>query len=349
MVDVKYPAFVGAAERVELDRAMSRIAKAVTDKRADFLFGAGMSVASDVPSGLRLATELLGLFFSDGSLDEARRRELAMTLPFECIAQAIERSSGKARDDLTAYLKEVFLSRTLDINQAHRDFLSICFWDGRPMLNRIFTTNFDPLLETALGARGVRITEDNTQEIANVQRAEKLPILYLHGTLESGNYQITESDVFDRRFRALHHIFRTALNEADAFVFVGYSMSDPDFRSLYLDYREEMDLRQKAKKKAYIVAPEEDVHTYALGKGIWESREAVWLPLDAESFFSGIRSILDQRVSKEEKERIMKKYHLKDEKAFLEKVELTAQILRIEKGEAIQFLSEARTKTGAKE
>jgi hypothetical protein len=349
MADITYPSFIGPSERPELDRAMVRIAKAVMDKRADFLFGAGMSVASGVPSGGRLAAQLLELFFPDGSLDAARREKLAASLPFECIVQAIEQSAGKGREDLTDHLRQVFLSPSLEINQAHRDFLSICFWDGRPMLNRVFTTNFDPLLEKAFGARCTRITEDNTQTIPDVQRAGKMPILYLHGTLESAKYQITEADVYDQQFRALHHMFRTALNEADAFVFVGYSMSDPDFRSLYMAYREEIDLRRKANKKVYVVAPAKDVHTYVLGKGIWESRFAVWLPLDAQGFFAGLKSILEEKVTKETKEKIMKKYNLKDEAAFMDKVRQTADILRIEETDAIQFLFEARSRTGAKE
>jgi hypothetical protein len=348
MVDIKYPSFIGQTDRPELDRAMVRIAKAVIDKRADFLFGAGMSIASGVPSGSGLAGQLLDLFFPSG-LDTVRRKELAATLPFECIAEAIEKSAGKGREDLTEFLSKVLLSPTLEINQGHRDFLSICFWEGRPMLNRVFTTNFDPLLEKAFGARCKRIIEGNTKDISSVQHAEKIPILYLHGTLESANYQITESDVFNPRYRILPHMFRTALNEADAFVFVGYSMNDPDFRSLYVDYRLDIDIRREAQKKAYVVGPAQDVHEYVLGKGIWESRYAVWLPLDAQTFFAAIKSILEETATKEIKEAIMKKYRLKDEAAFLDKVRQTSEILRIEEVEAIEFLFQARTKTGARE
>jgi hypothetical protein len=349
MIDVKYPDFIGATERPELDRAMERIAQAITDRRADFLFGAGMSAASDVPIGVNLATQLLGLFFPGDSVEEPRRKELAAGLPFECVVQAIEQGAGKGREDLTNYLSSILLQPKFPVSDAHRDFLSICYWGGRLMINRVFTTNFDPVLEKAFGARGVRITEINTHEIDDVIRAEKIPILYLHGTLESGNYQITETDVFDKKFKPLHQVFRSALDQADAFVFVGYSMNDPDFRSLYLDYRENMDLRKKTTKKAYVVSPAHDVNAYVLGKGIWKAREAVWLPLDAGAFFAGIKSILDRRVRREEKERIMVKYHLKDEDAFRDKVTLTSNILRVEEAEAIQFLLEARTKTGAKQ
>ncbi|HYV28485.1 MAG TPA: SIR2 family protein [Candidatus Eisenbacteria bacterium] len=370
---IKYPAFIGDAERIDLDRAMSRIAKAVSDRRVDFLFGAGMSAPkpSCVPAGRELAERLLELYFPDGAsatdpskvgkaqcptcgsnvdipARTMRLQTLAAALPFESIVEAIENGPGKKRGDLTAYLRQILLKDRFELNQAHKEFNSVCYWDGQTRVRRVFTTNFDPLIEEALGAHGVRVTEKNAAEIDAIQDRKQIPVLHLHGTLDE-EYQITESDIFDDRFRNLHSRLRMALDDADAFVFVGYSMSDPDFRSVYLKHRNEMQLRKDRRKDAYVVAPARDHYAYSLAKGVWQARYAIYLPLDAESFFAGIKLFLDQTSRKDLQAAIMKKYRLMDENAYLDKVKQTAEILRIDNVEAEQFLFEARTKTGGRE
>ena len=58
--DPQYPLY---APETELDQAIGRIAQAVFDYRAEFLFGAGMSVDCGVASGAQLAREMLKSFF----------------------------------------------------------------------------------------------------------------------------------------------------------------------------------------------------------------------------------------------------------------------------------------------
>lgn len=367
---VNYPEFIGSAERIELDQAMKRIATALIERRADFLFGAGMSVQapSSVPAGRDLAVKLLEEYFPDGGDDaksgdakcptcggktdipprKFRLEDLATALPFECIAEAIENGPGKKRDDLTKYLQQLLFNREFKINPAHHEFLTVFSWDGHARLRRVFTTNFDPLIELALGAHAVRVTEKNANDIDGIQERKQVPVLHLHGVLDE-DYQITESDVFDEEFQNLHFRLRTALDESDVFVFVGYSMSDPDFRRLYLRHRDNLKFRQQRKKDAYVVGPARDHYSYVLAKAVWESRYAIFLPLDAESFFAGVKYFLDRSTRQEIQRAIMKKYGLKDEKAFDDKVNNAADILQIDKAEATQFLFEARTKTGARE
>lgn len=346
-----YPIYLGDAEKLELDRALAKIVQSLKQRRADFLFGAGMSVASGVPAGHQLAVKLLNFYFPPTGTNPPgpnRLEELASEFPFEALVKAIEESRGGRRAELTNDLKNIFLDTPYQLNQAHNDFLSICNWGGRLRLNRIFTTNFDPLLENAFGVRVVPITKSNTRDVAEAQQNNKIPLIYLHGTLSKDNYQITESDIFDSSFNALHSMFRSALIEADAFVFVGYSMSDPDFRSLYLNNHEEMNDRKIAEKDTYVVTPLKDKDAYALGKGVWKSRGAVLIPLTAEAFFLRIRFILENQSDDDTKKMIMKKYNLKDEQAFQDKIQQTAKILKVEINDAIQFLVEARTKAGGK-
>ena len=364
---VNYPKFIGPAERIELDTAMKRIAMALTERRADFLFGAGMSVQppSSVPAGRELAVKLLEEYLPDG-VDDAKPEDakcptcgtktgtqprkfqlegLATALPFECIAEAIENGPGRKRDDLTKYLRQLLLKPEFEINQAHHEFLTVFSWDGRARLRRVFTTNFDPLIERALGGCAVRVTERNANEIDTIQERKQVPVLHLHGVLDE-EYQITESDVFGEGFKNLHLRLRTALDESDAFVFVGYSMSDPDFRRLYLKHRDDLKFRKERMKDAYVVSPAKDDYSYVLAKAVWKSRWVIFLPLDAESFFAGLKYFLDCSTRQDIQRAIMKKYGLTDERAFEDKVNTAADILQIDKTEATQFLFEARTKTG---
>ena len=268
-----YPPF---ADTREIDRAIDRIMQAILERRIDFLFGAGMSVDSGVPAGAALADRLLQIFFPPTGTDPPtpeRREELTTRFQFEALVQAVEEARGTHREDLTRDLKRILTEPDYKPCQAHYDFLSVCLWEGAPpMLGRVFTTNFDGVLQQVLGGSAHTVTEENTREIAEAQRQGKIPVIHLHGTLESGKYQITESDLFDRRCRSRDSTVRSALNGAEAFVFVGYSMNDPDFRSLYLDYREDISLRRTQDKKTYVVSPVGDGLEYDLARAVWRSR-----------------------------------------------------------------------------
>jgi hypothetical protein len=344
-----YPSYLGANERRELDVAFERIAEAILQERADFLLGAGMSKESGVPVGCELAVQLLRRFFpstgSDAPTDE-QLKSLSVSLPFEAIVKAIELGAGKGRDDLTLYLRGILVDSAFNPSQAHHDLVAISAWDGSPKLSRLFTTNFDPLLDKSFGDRAIPITEANTREIAVAQGNGQIPIIYLHGRLDGGQYQITESDVFGTRFKAVDSQFRSALNEADAFVFVGYSMNDPDFRRIYMDFREDIEVRGANDKKTYVVSLAGDPNYFALSKHIWLSRGAVFLPMTAGEFFQNLRQVLERNFDRDAKAKIMKKYNITDEDAFLDKLRRTAELLNISEPDAVRFLLEARTKTG---
>jgi hypothetical protein len=344
---ITYPEYV---DTDAIDQAFARIAQAVMERRVDFLFGAGMSVDSGVPAGGRLAQELLRLFFPATGVSppsDSRLAELSREIPFEILVEAVEASRGRNRADLTQDLTKLLLDPDYEISQAHRDLLAVCNWFGSPpVVYRIFTTNFDRLLDKAFGILGKRITQANTLEIAVAQRMGLVPILYLHGVLEEPHYQITESDVFDPSFNSLRTIFRTALGEADAFVFVGYSMNDPDFRRVYREYRSDIESRRELAKLSYVVGPATDSYQYRLGRKLWEVRGATWLPFTAAAFFAHLKAILETQGNNLVRKFIMQKYRLKTDEEYQDKVTQTSEILHISENDAIRFLAEAHTKTG---
>jgi hypothetical protein len=347
-----YPDFVGPADQNILDQAFGRIVKALIDTNAQFLFGAGMSQTSDVPNSSEILKALLKEYFPPGgtqAIDDKRVGELVWEFPFEGAFEAIEKMPGRGRDDLTQKLSEILLNPAYEPSDAHRDFLSVCWDSGSSLrLPNILTTNFDDLIERAIGLeRSVRITERNAKEIRGAQQKGKIPVIHLHGVLDE-EYQVTETDVFSQGYRVLYYEFEVALHYADAFVFVGYSMNDPDFRRIYMKYRDRIRDRREFKKSTYVVSPAKDVHAYILGKELWEARGAVWFPMKAELFFAKLKYFMLTQYDADVRARVMKKYNLADADALDEYIERVAQVLRISKADALQFLLEALPRGGGR-
>lgn len=348
MTDPGYPDFV-KGHIDDIEQALDRIAKALLSYDADFLFGAGMSRSSGVPIGSELAFRLLGYFFPSAGSDPPSRDRLQSLVgeyPFEATVQAIQHSRG-TRDALTKVLTEILWS-DFEIQQEHSDLRAISSWGGRTCLRRVFTTNFDLLLEKTFGDRGVRITEKNAWEMRKEEAAGKTPIVYLHGQLD-GRYYITEEDVFSPEYSILQSEFLNALLGADAFVFVGYSMSDPDFRRIYMTYRTQIANRGGRGKKTYLVCPPSDTYSYRLGRVVWEERGCVWIPFGAQWFFQQLRKYLEESIDRDVRIRIMHKYGIPehDLAGFDDLVKRTQEVLLIDPVDAIRFLDEARTRLGA--
>ena len=341
-----WPSF---ADQTILNQAFNRIVSAIRSKSADFLFGAGMSLESGVPFGLPLKLKLLETFFPSQGINPPaadRRNELAGLFPFEALAEAIGNMPGRKREDMTELLKEIFLSPDYNPTQVHRDFLSICMWSGQPRFQRIFTTNYDLLFEKLLGTNlCVSINELNANQIRHAQQDGTICVIHLHGTLdmEGFQYKITETDLYDRKYSILTNAFSTALYEASTFVFIGYSMNDPDFRDVYMQFRQEIINIQRLDRTAYVVSPAANEHEYALGREIWNRRGAIWIPLTAAQFFRHLKELIESQLGEGIRRNVGKKYDVCDENALDELIEKTADILRIGKDDALLFLDAAKS------
>lgn len=350
-----YPDFVGVAEQNTLDQALSRIVKALIDRSVQFLFGAGMSQTSEVPNAAEVLKILLRGYFPQGGsheISEERLNNLIWEFPFEAALQAVEQMPGKKRADLTQKLAGILLDPIYKPSDAHKDFVSILWGErGLPRVPSILTTNFDNLLEEVIGLnRSIRVTEKNARQIRDAPQEGKIPVVHLHGVLDEGErgYQATETDVFSQEYRALYYEFEAALHYYDAFIFVGYSMNDPDFRYIYMKYRDRIRGRQEFDKDTYVVSPANDVHTYILGKSLWEERGAVWFPVTAELFFAKLKEFMLTHYDAEVRAKVMQKYNLVNAAALDEYIERAAKILRIPKEDGLRFLYEALPRGGGK-
>jgi hypothetical protein len=346
--DSSNPAYIGRTESVEIARHISDIASHLLEGDAEFMIGAGMSVEAGAPGGLKLAKVLIKAFFpnteEDAPGDDAID-ELAQAFPLEAVAEAAEIRLLGGRDELASLLKSIYLDDSLAPTTAHKLFHAIALWGGEPRLSRIFTTNFDSLLLQVMGHSAVAVNENNPGEARAAPARGQIPLLYLHGSLDH-EFQLTESDIFKNRLRGLHATFQAALIEAGVFVFVGYSMSDPDFRGIYMRYRDELSLRRERGDSTFVVSPSRSEYHYLLGKDIWGARRARWIPLDATDFFSRLKRALDERGRSHMRDAIMARRGLKDLASYEDLVERTAQALALSREEAVDFLFAAKDKTG---
>src|SRR2546430_442482 len=145
---LSYPDFVSDSDRLELDQALERIVTALRTRDAQFLFGAGMSQSSGVPSCNEIAKEFLrDYFLADSELSDDRLSELVREYPFEAVLEAVNVMPGP-QTDLKNKLSSLLLNPEFRPTKAHSDFLSICWGEkGSSRVPIIFTTNFDRLLE----------------------------------------------------------------------------------------------------------------------------------------------------------------------------------------------------------
>jgi hypothetical protein len=344
-----YPSFIGVSEANEFGQAFNHIAQALVDGRAQFLFGAGMSRESGLPVGSDLAKALLEQFFpkSGGSVapSEERLEDLAFEFPFEAIVHAVEQKPGCKRSDLTKALKKLLVDPNPSPNAGHDAFLSLL--GARPRVKAIFTTNYDTLFEQALGPDlCVPITEKDAAEIGRVRDVGKIPIIYLRGKLD-GDYQITEPEVVTPKFQLLTEEFKSALHYAEAFVFVGFSLNDMDFRQFYFNFQEQLKARNTSGKTTYFVSPPKDEFSYSLGCAIWKLRQALWIPLDGKSFFVKLKDVVESRAVEGMRTVVKAVYNVNDAELD-DLIDRMAKVWRANKQDALVILYDNRTLIGGK-
>jgi len=352
------PAYPSWADTTSLDQAFARIAQALLEYRAEFLFGSGMSQGSGLPTGPQLARTFIKKYFPAPTdpLSEDEITTLSTLYPFEAIASAIG-EIGTGRRDLTELLKSELL-KSANLTAAHELLSTLCLWEGRPHVKRIFTTNFDKLLEQQFGRWGETIHRGNFVVMRDVEREGRVPIIHLHGVLDA-DYDITEEDTFRSAYDPLHAAFRSALSEADAFVFVGYSMSDPDFRSLYMRFRDDVQGRALAMRNGgsttyrnggsttYIVSPCENERAFDLGRNVWRRRGATWIPLGAAEFFKKLRIFVEHLAGQKMFALLAEKYSESDLGRLRQRATHLAEVLLVSEDDALQFLHEARSRSGS--
>jgi hypothetical protein len=182
--------------------------------------GAGVSTESGLPSGRE---------FKDMLIDKIGypRREVTLGK----VAQAFEDSID--RPSLIDLIVEQFGQKAQIPGQSHKLIAQLA---KQGCIAHIVTTNYDDLLEGALTSCGcnLHISKRDT-DISSV--GNKIHLVKLHGSVNDiETIVITETDYrnFFRERPVLRNLLSVLLAEK-TFVFLGYSLEDPDFDQIYHD------------------------------------------------------------------------------------------------------------------
>jgi hypothetical protein len=281
--------------QVERDRSIIEIAKHLIKGRIGFLIGAGMSIPAGGLPGSELAFQLLcKAFFTkyqDDGTDAQKKlgveiRRISNFFPLEAIAQGVIQKLTFRDTELEEILKNtVFAGKKPEIQQpGHRDLADLI---AKLRLETIYTTNWDTLIEDALGQKCATITEKSLRKLEDALNNDLPAVIHLHGTFDDDPL-IKEKDVMDPE-RPLFQLFMAELM-TKAFVFVGYSLSDPNIRALYAKSGQVLKRRnEKLMKKTYIIAPPKSDEERQVATAVWNARDdATYLPMTADEFFRAV-------------------------------------------------------------
>lgn len=218
-------------------------------RRKDLIVFAGAGISTERPD---LFPET---FYEEivAQVPEGHRGE-----PFPTVMQEFESIFGR-RELIARLIKRIeYVStfRTLQNRTTafHREIATIS------QLDAIFTTNWDDFFERFAGARPFVLDED----FAFFDLAERR-VLKLHGSITSlSTIVATTSDYEHKEADWQESVMGAKLRDylaTKTLVFVGYSMTDPDFRSVYHSILERMgDMRGPA----YVATPADFTNEFGL-------------------------------------------------------------------------------------
>lgn len=274
------------AQRECRDRLFD-LAAHVRAKSVRILCGAGMSKASGFALGRELATRMAGGLL--GVLPQVpvpkEIKELASPYPVEAIAEAY----SSYVDDAT--WRRLFVSQFGQANKGpHAGHDALVFLLNNGFMDRVYTTNYDTLIEEKIGTRHITIEDRNIDDLVNPDYEGRIPVLHLHGSLAT-NCMLRESETYNLD-TPLSYVLRGDMT-THWFLWVGYSLGDHDLRSVYLSMRD-MLRKHRGRKNPYAVMPlhsdndEDKLREWKLADKIWTARGVMMLPGVAEMFLPAL-------------------------------------------------------------
>lgn len=263
---------------------LNEIVELFQNKKVEILCGAGMSRAS----GCALANDIsIKIMKSFGNFSEKDVKILLSKYPFEVIASAFIRKKSDNKLPLRELIKESLDECKGNIHSGH---IALQFLNSQGYIGKIYTTNFDLLLEDTFKGKSRMINDSTVMDIEKALEDGDVPILHIHGTIENNDFLISEKETINLN-TPLAEILKGDMVTKN-FVLVGYSMNDPDLRTIYL-FLKEMLMKHKVFQQGYIVYPlDTDKNTQPFEiefvRRIWEERGMTYIPMNAEDFFTTI-------------------------------------------------------------
>jgi len=219
------------------------IIQEIMNRRCLFFIGAGMAIEAGLPSGKELAEDLFQILKKDGF-----SRPDDFTLPR--LAQDFE--TKRSRKELEETIrKKITDAISISIKECKTESYRLLA-DLKPLPNDIITTNYDCLLENAIGKSNyIPIFNNNA---VSKQSPSKTNLYKIHGDIDSLETSvITENDI--RKFEDNNPNIWSELKSLFAkrtIIFLGFSIEDKHIRNMYQKIKEQ--LREHA-SKGYAVSP----------------------------------------------------------------------------------------------
>lgn len=264
------------------------IARAGLRRRLLFLIGAGFSAdARGYPTGAGLASILVKETYACSDIEAAAA---ASKYELAAIAQQYTERATDRRVGLVAQVAAAVSKKPSTRPQAELDIASVA---SMCQLRRIFTTNFDSVIEDALDKRA-RVVKPTVTDVRafeeEADRADVTGVFHLNGDVT--NPVITEDDL--RKHRSIfYELFRENLL-SNVLVMVGYSFRDDAIIKIY-DELSDLLTRVGEDRFNYIVMPTSDELDYTLADRLWRARgNIILIPLGAGQFFRMLVDTLEE-------------------------------------------------------
>ena len=126
-------------------------------------------------------------------------------------------------------------------------------------IKELFTTNYDELIETAYRVKGsaVRVSSSPKEFLDNVAAVQDIHLVKLHGTVQHPDTVVFTRSDFARSRSERSQMFNHLVSrfQYSTFLFVGFSLTDPNFNILFDEARY---VRQGQNPTSFVVQGRQD-------------------------------------------------------------------------------------------
>jgi len=301
----KIPAFPESQTK-KIEAHIRDIANRLIEHRLIFLCGAGLSSVSRAALfselSSKLIREILGWEDNDSSKDKMIE-SLRNDFSGEALAGAYKRMKDPAL--LQDRLTKLFGHPDLKSNDGHK---VLKHWASEKLINRIYTTNFDTLLESELGGQAFEVNNKNMTDMDESLAKGEIAIIHLHGSVKNGvarDVLLDEQETYSYD-TPVSYLLRADLLK-NRFVFLGFSMNDMDFRAIYFKTQELLS-KHGPEKKNYVVIKfkDDEEEKWRIAEAIWETRQAILIPMDCVDFLEVLRNKVEDLINHDWVEQLCK-------------------------------------------
>jgi tetratricopeptide (TPR) repeat protein len=196
-------------------RIPAELVEAFVTRRASVFAGAGISIGAGLPSWAKLVEPLAQEIddFPEGGVSPLDIAQYYLN----------EHHAHRLAEKLLKFLDRDDVAPTA----IHRKLVQL-------PVSRIYTTNFDNLLERACVEQNIKYQVVSNAARDAIARPDRLNVIKLHGDLTEPDSLVIAAEDFEEYFathRAVAHRVAAEMRD-NTLLFVGYSFTDPDLRTI---------------------------------------------------------------------------------------------------------------------